>query len=327
MKKITCLLLSVILSFSIFMGFCPVSYAENTSSSIVFVDPTEYLDLDEMSFEAVLKCSVDDICSYIDACRVANNIPAPSTENEAINYSGDAEPLWGSNWEKKEDVTKTHEMMAFASVCLMFSEKQPWSTDFLQAIADAGIIAAYSAEPDDWKNEANIPAFVGHFYDPDTGKSYVLGSTITAKTNIKKYYDKAVKAIKSGNLDKGLKYFGYALHFLQDINQPHHAANIVVGEYNDVHKKFETYVDNRLDTIASPIIEDARTTMYYSWCMSKSVEEILIKCAHISKSKASLINDGNDSSNWLRVATEQLTNTYYYSAAFTYKFAKDSNLI
>ena len=61
--------------------------------------------------------------------------------------------------------------------------------------------------------------------------------------------------------------------------------------------------------------------------MSKSVEEILIKCAHISKSKASLINDGNDSSNWLRVATEQLTNTYYYSAAFTYKFAKDSNLI
>lgn len=197
MKKITCLLLSVILSFSIFMGFCPVSYAENTSSSIVFVDPTEYLDLDEMSFEAVLKCSVDDICSYIDACRVANNIPAPSTENEAINYSGDAEPLWGSNWEKKEDVTKTHEMMAFASVCLMFSEKQPWSTDFLQAIADAGIIAAYSAEPDDWKNEANIPAFVGHFYDPDTGKSYVLGSTITAKTNIKKYYDKAVKAIKS----------------------------------------------------------------------------------------------------------------------------------
>lgn len=327
MKKITCLLLSVILSFSIFMGFCPVSYAENTSSSIVFVDPTEYLDLDEMSFEAVLKCSVDDICSYIDACRVANNIPAPSTENEAINYSGDAEPLWGSNWEKKEDVTKTHEMTAFASVCLMFSEKQPWSTDFLQAIADAGIIAAYSAEPDDWKNEANIPAFVGHFYDPDTGKSYVLGSTITAKTNIKKYYDKAVKAIKSGNLDKGLKYFGYALHFLQDINQPHHAANIVVGEYNDVHKKFETYVDNRLDTIASPIIEDARTTMYYSWCMSKSVEEILIKCAHISKSKASLINDGNDSSNWLRVATEQLTNTYYYSAAFTYKFAKDSNLI
>lgn len=327
MKKITCLLLSVILSFSIFMGFCPVSYAENTSSSIVFVDPTEYLDLDEMSFEAVLKCSVDDICSYIDACRVANNIPAPSTENEAIKYSGDAEPLWGSNWEKKEDVTKTHEMMAFASVCLMFSEKQPWSTDFLQAIADAGIIAAYSAEPDDWKNEANIPAFVGHFYDPDTGKSYVLGSTITAKTNIKKYYDKAVKAIKSGNLDKGLKYFGYALHFLQDINQPHHAANIVVGEYNDVHKKFETYVDNRLDTIASPIIEDARTTMYYSWCMSKSVEEILIKCAHISKSKASLINDGNDSSNWLRVATEQLTNTYYYSAAFTYKFAKDSNLI
>lgn len=327
MKKITCLLLSVILSFSIFMGFCPVSYAENTSSSIVFVDPTEYLDLDEMSFEAVLKCSVDDICSYIDACRVANNIPAPSTENEAINYSGDAEPLWGSNWEKKEDVTKTHEMMAFASVCLMFSEKQPWSTDFLQAIADAGIIAAYSAEPDDWKNEANIPAFVGHFYDPDTGKSYVLGSTITAKTNIKKYYDKAVKAIKSGNLDKGLKYFGYALHFLQDINQPHHAANIVVGEYNDVHKKFETYVDNRLDTIASPIIEDARTTMYYSWCMSKSVEEILIKCEHISKSKASLINDGNDSSNWLRVATEQLTNTYYYSAAFTYKFAKDSNLI
>lgn len=309
------------------MGFCPVSYAENTSSSIVFVDPTEYLDLDEMSFEAVLKCSVDDICSYIDACRVANNIPAPSTENEAINYSGDAEPLWGSNWEKKEDVTKTHEMMAFASVCLMFSEKQPWSTDFLQAIADAGIIAAYSAEPDDWKNEANIPAFVGHFYDPDTGKSYVLGSTITAKTNIKKYYDKAVKAIKSGNLDKGLKYFGYALHFLQDINQPHHAANIVVGEYNDVHKKFETYVDNRLDTIASPIIEDARTTMYYSWCMSKSVEEILIKCAHISKSKASLINDGNDSSNWLRVATEQLTNTYYYSATFTYKFAKDSNLI
>ena len=67
------------------MGICPVSYAENASSSIVFVDPTEYLDLDEISFEAVLKCSVDDICSYIDACRVANNIPAPSTENETIN--------------------------------------------------------------------------------------------------------------------------------------------------------------------------------------------------------------------------------------------------
>lgn len=327
MKKITCLLLSVILSFSIFMGFCPVSYAENTSSSIVFVDPTEYLDLDEISFEAVLKCSVDDICSYIDACRAANNIPIPSTGNEVVNYSGDAEPIWGSNWRKEEDVIKTHEMMAFVSVCLMFSEKQSWGTDVLYAIGDAGMIAAYSAEPDDWKNEANIPAFVGHFYDPDTGKSYALGSTVTAKTNIKKYYDKAVKAIKSGDRDKGLKYFGYALHFLQDINQPHHAANIVAKEYNDAHGKFETYVDNNLDSIVTPITDNNRTTMYYSWCMSKSVEEILIKCAHISKSKASLINDGNDSSNWLRVATEQLTNTYYYSAAFTYKFAKDSNLI
>ncbi len=327
MKKITCLLLSVILSLSIFMGICPVSYAENASSSIVFVDPTEYLDLDEISFEAVLKCSVDDICSYIDACRVANNIPAPSTENETINYSGDAEPLWGSNWIKISDVVKTHEMMTFLSVCLMFSEKQSWGQDLLYAIGDAGVIAAYSADPDNPLNEANSLFWTGHFYDPDTGKNCLGKTTPTAKTNINTFYTKATKAMRSGKRDEGFKYLGYALHFLQDANEPHHAANIKAKENNDAHGKFETYVDNNLDAIIDKITSKDNTTSYYSWCMAKRVEDILIICAKSAKSKAPLVSDGNDNTNWPTVANEQLTNTYYYGAALTYKFAKDSNLI
>ena len=82
--------------------------------------------------------------------------------------------------------------------------------------------------------------FAGHFYDPDTGLNY-KGTTDTAKSRFLAHFNNAVAAYQAGNYALAFEKLGRAIHYLEDLNAPHHVANLVAGLSN--HTSFEQEID------------------------------------------------------------------------------------
>lgn len=84
-----------------------------------------------------------------------------------------------------------------------------------------------------------------HFYDPDTGRSFI--PTKTAKTMGIHYFEKAGNTYKEGHLLRAFYYLGLSLHYLSDLTQPMHAANFtnISVQAPLYHSRFETFAISR----------------------------------------------------------------------------------
>lgn len=332
MKKITALALSLIFCLSSLVLFNLDGYATDSdalNTEIGLVDPTEYLHLEDFTIEEVFECSYNDILAYIDACREACGIEPVTNSTVATlsNMESDVTPLWGSNWIGNEDVTKTHEMISFLSVCAMFADKRAWREDVLLAIGEAGKVAVWSAQPDNIGNGVLLDKlFAGHFYNPKTGTNIMDSTYPTAKTNAKEYYDSALTYMRQGDRDKGLKYLGYALHYIQDSGEPHHAANIPKVVYGGAHGNFEDYVDENLETLCPTDISVSNSI--YSYALSHSAADMVEICANIAFGKKDKVLDGKNPNYqvWESVAKQQLRLVGSYGAALAYKFATEAGM-
>ncbi len=99
----------------------------------------------------------------------------------------------------------------------------------------------------DWPDEyetypiSGVPTFKSHFYDPSTGKNWIGETNPTAKT---KFIEWANKAKQYYYLDRAtaMKYLGRALHYLADLNEPHHAQNYTV--VGSDHGMYETWANS-----------------------------------------------------------------------------------
>lgn len=121
----------------------------------------------------------------------------------------------------------------------------------------------YSDWPDSYENDGGL--YTSHFYNPYTGKSFSGSTTamtrfMTHASNAKKYYAKS----------RTLAYqeLGKALHYLADINEPHHAANLIAFFSN--HTQYENWVDANEATFGPvahliPTTYDAKLN-YTSFC-------------------------------------------------------------
>lgn len=94
----------------------------------------------------------------------------------------------------------------------------------------------------DWLCLCNTFYLYGnHYYDPDTGKSFI--PTKTAKDMGINFFKKAGVMFKKGKLKKAFFYLGLSLHYVTDITQPMHVAlftdwNLSMPFY---HNQFEEY--------------------------------------------------------------------------------------
>lgn len=110
-----------------------------------------------------------------------------------------------------------------------------------------------SVLPDD---DETTGAFAWHFYG-ENGLNY-NGGTITAYTKCIEHYNSAVSLYNSGSVMSAMEELGRALHYLQDVNVPHHAKNKIAILSN--HIQFENLAEQNLDSFGVPGITNSLYT-------------------------------------------------------------------
>lgn len=216
--------------------------------------------------------------------------------------------------------SRTHEYITAIACTVLNNDKGFFSTDTGANIIIALCISLASMLPD---TDEYKPAFVGHFYDPDTQKNYVGSAANTARTNAEKHFKAALLSASNGAMDEAYEHLGRCLHYVQDVNVPHHAAN-VTNIPNISHALFEkhafenqeAYLEN-FKTIPASNYRNA-----YSW----NIGTITHKAAAEAKPMISHVNNILDKSEWSEYARITMQNATRYSAMAIYRFAMESSL-
>ena len=143
--------------------------------------------------------------------------------------------------------------------------------------------------PDRLGNETDAGTFAGHFYDPDTEKNWLGQTNPTAKTRALSYLDKAIKAYNDGMEESAAVYLGRGLHYVADINEPHHASNLTA--INSNHSEFEKYVDEHRNEYK--IKGNSLSNNIYESAKNRNIEFIIKEYAHKAKSLASKAQNTN----------------------------------
>lgn len=91
-------------------------------------------------------------------------------------------------------------------------------------------------------------SYVGHFYDPDTGKNSINETSPTAASEAATHLQQFRALRGTGDFSDAMYQLGIMLHFATDLTQPMHASNftniVVGGETCWFHAMFEdTYIE------------------------------------------------------------------------------------
>lgn len=234
------------------------------------------------------------------------------------------QPRWNSNWVNPNSDKATHSQLTSMALLLYVGDMQnlygiTGSDGYGYKINEWETIWRATAVPD-----ANFTyLWADHFYDPDTGKSWSQLTNKTARTQIEEFYTKAVQSFSTSR-SLAFTNLGMALHFVQDVNEPHHAANITTADSNSQHENFEDYAATRIQTVADNF--PSSHARYYNFTLSHSPGELVHQAAVTAKGYAAQANDPSRT-NWASVADTTLANAACYSAALLYKFAKEVHMI
>lgn len=219
--------------------------------------------------------------------------------------SGDSENNYGS-----------HGLIALMGISIA-SGKNSAIDDYFTSTRTQWLIE-YSVMPD--TDETGV-AFDCHFYGVD--ELNYLGKTDTAYTRFRNHYNTAVIQYKSGNYLQATRELGRAIHFISDINNPHHASNaIAVLSY---HTQFESYVeDARENNVVNPAHV---TTSYLAGFSSKSLKTIADESATHARSYFSLANSNYpvsfDRSQAVLAINPTFCNAQKVTAGVIYKFCDE----
>lgn len=166
--------------------------------------------------------------------------------------SGDSENNYGS-----------HGLIALMGIVIA-SGKNAAIDDYFTSTRTQWLIE-YSVMPD--IDEKGL-LYDCHFYGANE-KNY-SGGTDTAYTRFRDHYNAAVVQYRSGNYLQATQELGRAIHFISDINNPHHASNSIAGV--SYHTQFEDYVEEaRENNVVNPTYV---TATYLSSFSNKSLKTI-----------------------------------------------------
>lgn len=148
----------------------------------------------------------------------------------------------------------------------------------------------------------------GHFFNFRTGTNWLGLKKPTSKTEFLKH----VESAKGYDID----HIGRAIHYLEDVCEPHHALNQIPPIYH--HVDFEDYVNNlqlmNPDVFRAYSYSDLSMFEYYSFISLCS-----IKAAAYDANFASI-----DYNNWYLVANEMVPFTESMVASFLHKIMIDN---
>jgi len=223
-----------------------------------------------------------------------------------------APPRW-----KGSGIDHTHQFLVARGILILENDKTWNVAKHLYEDNGTMILMEYSDKPDD--DEKGV-LFAGHFYNPYTGQNFLGQTSPTAKTNFLMHTEKAANNFHK-NKTFAWQELGRALHYLSDMNQPHHASNMVAILTN--HVEFEYWVDQR--RIKYGVISSSKYNDY----LEDSFETYCSKIADDSAKNAYAYKDAASASFSLFkyyyydfAAKNTLPYTQQVIAAFLYRFLK-----
>lgn len=325
MKKFVSAILSVVFIFLLVSEKSFAISGNHQGYNKLSQNPTEKLDLSQYTLDDILKMSADEYMSLVKEFEKTYDPfnSYDSTEETQENKSDDmVSPLWTSG--KIEDdkwiEEGCHEYITSVACVILANDKGFFSNNDWDRLYIVLSISVASLLPD--RDEVGTPLFEGHFYDPDTGKSYSNSISNTAKVNATAQYNMAVAAANRGDMDAAYEHIGRCLHYVQDVNVPHHSANITA--LNPAHRSFEQFAFNNQESYLSEY--ESISSGNYSNATTMSVGEITHLAASNSKPMSSQVNNILNKSMWNHVAGACMRNSARYSAIVLYKFSRVSSV-
>ncbi len=321
MKKIISIILSLILVFSI-IPFSVYADGNGGSGEIDISDYTDSeLDLSQYTLEDLTNMSAEEYTALVREFERVYD-PYDSYVEEEEPGGETINPRWTSgdiNIFNEYTNAGCHEYITQVACGILANDKGFYTNDPLEVVVFILSLSLSSLLPD--KDERGL-AFEGHFYDPDTGENYLGSSTNTARTNAQAHYFNAVLAAQRGDMDEAYEELGRCLHYVQDANEPHHAANNrnIIDGYS--HSQFENFAFEEAETHLSSYTSISNS--YYTQALNSSntVDEITHSAAVTAKSFINYVNDTGNQTQWDYAAEKCLKRAARYSAMIMYKFSQ-----
>ena len=249
----------------------------------------------------------------------------PLITSETLNGTsgGTISPLWTSgDYDSDNPEEGSHELITARACGILLSDKGFWGGNHNGSILIALSLSLASILPDRDQN-FNDFLFAGHFYNPYTQGNYLGITSNTAKTNTIDYYNMAKKEYETnGASTLFIEYVGRMIHYLQDANEPHHAANIT--GLNPAHSAFEKFAYQNFDTYAANI--SSVSASEYQNALSKSADGIVHQYALIAYDYRWLVLNYLDQSEWGTVANVCTQNAIQSTALLLYKLSIDASI-
>lgn len=240
------------------------------------------------------------------------------------------EPIASPNWTSQTDGERSgcHATITAAACRILLNDKGFFKNTTAQTVALILILGIASAMPDEDEDDQ---AFAGHFFDPDTENNYLGNNDYTASTNAVEHFYDAMDAVEANNENLAFEEIGRCLHYVQDINVPHHAANIHVAYplYGLSHSAFENFAYDKCEDEADPDYTGepylseftSIASSNYTTAQNKTVKKLVKEAATTAKSRITYVQNVASQSNWPTEARSALQNAARYSAMVLYRFA------
>lgn len=164
-----------------------------------------------------------------------------------------------------------------------------------------------------------------HFYNPYTNKNYWPVSSkiqnITGLTQFNKHLNNAVNYYSTSK-EYALTELGRAIHYFEDVNEPHHAANLTA--LNSTHAFYEKYVDHRnADFLVchSTKYDDFKDMTFMEYCNT-----VFIDSAKLSYTYKDIVNNPfkySKDDGWYEAASITLDNLQENLASIILRFYEE----
>ncbi len=311
--------LSVFLATALMMlcFFCVPAFAAEPEFDISDYTWEDIMTMSNEDFKVLLanfERVYDPFGTYKTNPLAQGNTQQPNFGVRPIWISGDGESTAGS-----------HELITARACGLLLSDKGFWGTDHNGSILVGLTISLASINPDkDWLL-GRIDLFRGHFYDPYSGENWAGDTANTARSNTEKFYWAAkAEYSKNGGSTEFIKNVGNMLHYIQDANEPHHAANITALEKKNVHSKFEEYADQHLNECIDSLT--SLNSAQYTGALNKTPGDLVHDGATAAKGLVGKVLDVDHQNFWLDTARICSRNAVQASAVLLYKLSVDAGI-
>lgn len=303
-------LMKVISLVLVLVMIFPASFAI-TAFATVGGEPAED-EFHYLSIEELQQLSQEEIANYCrEFCRHEFQDDSLAFSD---SYGGGIQPYWSSDPSKTGDFSTYKATHAFITAYGILSAVLIYQTYFptLNLSGDELNILYYCSEAPDYMSFRD-KGMLGsgkafHFYNPT--KNIDLG---TAKYAYRHYLNLAISEAKSGNRISSIQNLGYALHFIQDVCEPHHARGTPL--FN--HGPFETWVANNFENIDSSDEIDISSETF-NRLENKSPNDIIHSGALISYNYFDLAKNKN---TFPQAAKKSLGNAIVYTI-LTFRYFK-----